>query len=350
MGLRRFRSSLRARIDGALDGVPGLISYLAFTSLERRAPALARRADELGQRVRGRKWLAGRAETECGPVDIAYLGSPDRLARWFLDKLGATSLRTEDAKLVPGEVLCDVEVSLFPATEASAWARAGWLVMPRYVRHRQPLLSAPLKFERHIEERVRASGITLRLSRDAADLRRFQRDLYDPMLKRRHGDRALRTGRALLRLGQRRGGLFIAEARGRPVSAAIGAPSAQRAADLEIWALGVAADASAHSALAPVLAWVHWAREHGFTAVDHLASLPLYSDGLTRQKLRWGTVLSEPSESRELLALRVRRTSSAVESWLGRHTFAARSARGITPVDVHDPERLEAIARALAAG
>jgi hypothetical protein len=243
-----------------------------------------------------------------------------------------------------------VELAIIPGVEARSFGRAGWLVLPRYVHHRQELHDEPSGFERKVAERFRVSGMTLRLSRDPNDLERFQRELYDPMLLRRHGDRALRTGRALLRLGQRRGGLFIVETEGRAFAGAVGAPSASAKDELEIWALGVAADAPSGAGLVPVLGWVRWARERRFAAVDHLVSLPLYSDGLTRQKLRWGTSLSEPAESQERLALRVHGSGPALASWLGRHSFAACSNDGLTRVDASDPESLARIARSLAVG
>jgi hypothetical protein len=344
------RSSAGARTKGRFDGVSGLISYLLFTSLDRHAPALARGADRLGQRWRGRAWLTGRAETDRGPVDIAYLGAPDTLSHWLLDRLGVEPKRIVDARRTPGSVPCAVEFVMIPAQQYGDWARAGWIVLPRYVRHRQALRGVPSEFESEIGERVARDGVTLRFTQSAGELDRFQRDLYDPMLDRRHGQLALRTGRALLRLGQKRGGLLVAEAGGRALAGAVAAPSSRTAGDLEIWALGVAADAPKGAGSAPVLGWVRWARERRFAAVDHLASLPLYSDGLTRQKLRWGTELLPPSESQELVAMRVHGSSPAVKCWFGRHSFAACSYRGVKRVDIDDPNRLEEVARALALG
>jgi hypothetical protein len=334
--------------EGSLDGASGLLSYLLFTSLQRHAPALGRSADRLGKRLRRSRWLVGRAETTDGPLDIAYLGSPDRLSLWLLDRLGVVHPHVVRAKQVPGSVPCAVELSLVPADERGDWARAGWLVLPRYVHHRQMLSGDPSAFEKRVATRSGASGLTLRLSRDPGDLERFERELYRPMLARRHGDMALRTGHALLRLGQRRGGLFIAEKDGRALSAAVGAPSVTTPGDLEIWALGVAEGAPPPASLAPVLGWARWARERRFVALDHLVSLPLYSDGLTRHKLRWGTVISEPTETSELIALRVHGESAALASWLGRHTFAACGRSGLVRVDAPDAGSLAGIARALA--
>ncbi len=350
MARPEHRTSFGARFEHAFDGLPALASYLVFTGLARRAPALARGADRLSVRFRRRTWLVGRAETDSGSVDVAYLGSPDRLSRWLLDRLGVTSVREHRAALAPGSVRCDVELCLFPAAEARDWARNGWLTLPRYAHHRQKLGPEPSSFERRVARRIRKQGVTLRLSRDPESLDRFQRELYDPMLRRRHGDRALRTGRALLRFGQRRGGLFIAEIGDRAIAAAVGAPSATVPGDFEIWALGVAADALPGSGLAPVLGWVEWAREHRFSVVDHVASLPLYSDGLTRQKLRWGTEMTEPIAPQELLALRVHGTGAPLLGWLRRHGFAARSKRGLVRIDVTDPGTLPDTARSLLVG
>jgi hypothetical protein len=348
MGHPEVRSSVRMK--GRLDGVSGLISYLVFTSLERHAPALARGADRVGQRWRGRAWLFGQAATDRGPVDVAYLGAPDTLSRWLLDRLGVGSTETRVAMHEPGSVRCSVELVMIQADEWRKWGLAGWIVLPRYVRHRQVLTLEPGEFEREVAERVRQDGVTLRFTREPRDLDRFQRELYDPMLERRHGHLALRTGRALLRLGQRRGGLFLAEAGGRALAGAVAVPSVRVSGDLEIWALGVGADAPKGAGLAPVLGWVRWARERRFAAVDHLASLPLYSDGLTRQKLRWGTELGEHTESRELVALRVHGAEPALQTWLSHHSFAARSSNGIQRVDVEDPNRFLEVARALALG
>lgn len=348
MALPEGRFAFPSRFRHAFDGVPGLISYLVFNSLERRAPVLARGADELGRRWRGRAWLVGQAETGQGPLDIAYLGSPDRVSRWLLDRLGAQALGIRAGRLAPGSVPCDVELVLVPAEEAQSYARAGWLMLPRYVHHRQLLDTPPSAFERRVGRRLEAAGIRMRVSHAPADLEQFQRELYDPMLERRHGDRALRTGRALLRFGQLQGGLMLAEVAGRPIAGAVGAPAAHARNELEIWALGVAADAPSGAGLAPVFGWVRWARERGFAAVDHVASVPLYSDGLTRQKLRWGTVLTAPAECRELVALRVHGNRAGLRSWLGGHTFAARSNAGLVPVKIDDPASLATRALALA--
>jgi len=42
MALPELCSSFGARLERVLDGVPGLVSYLVFTSLLRRAPTVAR--------------------------------------------------------------------------------------------------------------------------------------------------------------------------------------------------------------------------------------------------------------------------------------------------------------------
>src|SRR5687768_4123001 len=140
------RLAFRRHFERALDGVPDLLSYLVFNSLARRAPTLGRRLDELGRLWRGRVWLVGRAETEHGPLDIAYLGSPDRMSRWLLDRLGAKSVCIATGASAVGRQRSGVELVLIPAAEAKDRARAGWLILPRYVHHRQllggPLLSA----------------------------------------------------------------------------------------------------------------------------------------------------------------------------------------------------------------
>jgi hypothetical protein len=334
-------------MSGQLDGARGLVSYLTFSSLWRYAPRLARRAEALGRLWRGQSWLSGESETEAGPITIAHLGPPDRYARWLLARLGLSSIRAERAKPRAGSVPCGVELIVIPAHEAREWGREGWLVLPRFVRHRQALGSEPSKFENRVAERCRARGVRLRLSRDPDELDRFQRELYEPMLRRRHGDQALRTGRALLRFGQRRGGLFVAESEGRLLAAAVGAPSVIAPSELAIWALGVAADAPSGSGLAPVLGWVRWARERDFDAVDHLLGLPLYTDGLTRQKLRWGTELMEFTERQERIAMRLHASGPALTSWLSRHTFAACSSAGIVPVSATDRLTIAQTARAL---
>jgi hypothetical protein len=270
------------------------------------------------------------------------------MSRWLLDRLGTKAVCAATEATALGRQRSGVELALIPAAEARDRAQAGWLILPRYVHHRQRLNGPLSAFEQFVSKRAGENRITVRLSRDPADLERFQHELYDPMLKRRHGDRALRTGRALLRFGQKRGGLMLAEIGGRSIAGAVGAPSARASRELEIWTLGVAADAPSGAGLAAVLGWVRWARENGFVAVDHLVSLPLYSDGLTRQKLRWGTILSEPVECRELLGLRVHGSGAALRSWLGRHTFAACSNAGIVPLRVDDPAQLVHAARKLA--
>jgi len=350
MALPELCSSFGARLERVLDGVPGLVSYLVFTSLLRRAPTVARAVELLARRHRGRAWLVGEARSDAGAVRLAYLGSPDRLSRWLLDRLGAGPLREEDGAGAPGSVACDVELRLVPSEEADDWAGTGWLVLPRYVHHRQRLDREPSTFERRVARRARASGVSLRFTRDARDLDLFKSVLYDPMLERRHGERALRTGRALLRFGQLRGGLFVAEHEGRPVAGAVAAPSAYNPAELEIWALGVAGDAPAGAGPAAILGWIDRARERRLSVVDHVASLPLYSDGLTRQKLRWGTTLHEPFAAREMLALRVQGSGPAIHDWLSRHCFAARSRAGIVRVAAARPDELARVARSLAVG
>lgn len=329
------------------DGVPEALSYLFFTALEQRAPTVSRMATLVAERMRGRSWLAGTAETPEGTVRIAHLGPPDRFARWFLDRLGAKEIRAVPASAEPGSVPCAVEIMTIPANRARAFGHAGWLVLPRYVHHRQRLTSTPSGYERRVAERALANRLTFRFTQRASDLEAFRRQLYEPMLQRRHGANALRTGRALLSLGQRRGGLFLVEADGQAVSGAIGAPSVASPRDLEIWALGVAREAPSGSDLAPVLAWIGWAREQGYDAVDHLVTVPLFSDGLTRHKLRWGTALLEPRGERDVLAIRTHGSTRALSSWLGRHSFAARTRTGIVRVDVSNTDELAKRARAL---
>jgi hypothetical protein len=350
MARPELRSSFGARLERVFDGVPGLASHLVFTSLLTRAPLLARAAAELARYRRGRVWLRGNAETAAGPVRIAHLGSPDRVTRWFLHRLGAGTVERQEAARVPGAVACDVELCLVPLEETLAFARDGWLLLPRYVHHLQDLREGPSSFEVRVARRARAQGLTLGMTRTARELDDFQRRLYDPMLARRHGEHALRTGRALLRLGQLRGGLCVVRSNGRAVAGAVAAPNARDRAELEIWALGVAEDAPAGAGFAAVLGWVSWAREHGLERVDHVASLPLYSDGLTRQKLRWGTTLHEPVATNEVVAMRVVGAGAAVKSWLSGHVFAARSEKGLVPVSVTEPGELSRAARSLASG
>ncbi|HEX4338727.1 MAG TPA: hypothetical protein VH062_22630 [Polyangiaceae bacterium] len=348
MALPELRSSLGLRLERTFDGVPGLLSYLLFTTLNRRAPSLARRAERLAEWRRGRGWLVGDASTELGPVKIAHFGAPDRLSRWFLDRLGAHAPVAHLGGSAPGSVPCDVEIRSVSSLEANDLGRAGWLVLPRYVHHRQSLANAPTDFERRVASRAEARRIHFRITRDAGDLGAFQRDLYEPMLARRHGARALRTGRALLRLGQRRGGLLVAETGGRIVAGAVAAPGAYDARELDVWAIGVADDAPSSAGLFAVLGWVSWAREHRLSVVDHMLSLPLFSDGLTRQKLRWGTLLAPPLRATEFFALRARSDGAAVRRFLSQHSFAARSSAGVVRVDVADRAALEHTARALA--
>lgn len=347
MGRPEIAASFGARARGRLDGVTGVASYLLFTSLDRHAPTFAEGIHRLGQLWRGRTWLVGYAETDEGPVDVAYLGRSDTVAHWLLDKVGVVALRTTVAKQTPGSVPCAVELVAVPKRDADRWSRAGWLLLPRYVRHRQALDESPSPFEERVARLARDKGLSTRFSREATELDRFHAELYDPMLERRHGPRALRSGRALLRLAQRRGGLMITEEGGRMVAGAVAAPSAAAPDELEIWALGVSGSAPTDAGLVPVLGWVRWARERRYAAVDHLASLPLYSDGLTRHKLRWGTELVLPKEARELVAMRVHGSGAPLASWLRRHSFAARSKGSITRVDVTEPGRLAEVARAL---
>jgi hypothetical protein len=131
------------------------------------------------------------------------------------------------------------------------------------------------------------------------------------------------------------------------LAGALAAPRRYGANDLDIWALGVLPDAPRGAGLFAVLGWIRWAREHGFDGVDHLASPPLHTDGLTRQKLRWGTSLVVPPECREVVALRLHGDRPPLRTWLAGHRFAACSAGGLVPVAVGDPAKLAAVARSL---
>jgi hypothetical protein len=321
-------TALGRALSRQLDGADRLLSYLFFSSLFRRAPALARHVAAVADLRHPRDSAVAEVETNAGPMTLRYHGRVDAGARWLLHRLGASAIspcrpHTSDA---------DVELRMIRSHESREFARRGYLILPRWVHHRQALDRRPSRLEERTERSIENGGVRLRFSRAPDDLDQFMSELYEPMLRRRHGERALRTGRALLRWGQQRGGLFLAEVDGQMVAGALGAPSAIRAREVEIWAVGRGPKVRPGAHDAAVYAWVRWARHRGYESVNHLLSLPLLNDGLTRSKLRWGGTLIEAPECQLRMAMRPHIASAAVDGWLRQYVFVTCSSRGLVGV------------------
>ncbi len=281
------------------------------------------------------------AVVEGEPVTIACAGRPERFER-LLPRLFPDSSLVETGRRRPlwrpkrlAGLTADVlAVELHPWM-ASRFRRAGWAVVPQYVRWRAPATDAPPARPRRSLRRnlnrvqALAHEIEVVAQPTAADLREFQVEMVQPLVRRRFGALAWEPSQALFRRlarrcellfvrvgGQRVAGQMILRYRDEALATMLGV----RGADPSLLDAGVQA--------ALYAAFFDYARRSGADTVDVGLTSSFLNDGVAFYKRQWGLA---PHHDRmaPLIALRVDLTRPGAASAFAREPLMTLTAAGL---------------------
>lgn len=303
-----------------------------FSDISDKARSLARIRGTLSEH---------RGSVDGGPLSMLYFGNgsnrPFLLQLFFgghceSRDLGAFNVwrasscsrhRAESADLVvfdmpwPWEVDFTDDVNV---VEVPAWVRQS-VKLPR---DKDAFLRGLHRSVRGEQLRkIRKYGLSARLTRDVADIRRFYRTMLVPYVERRFGAAAVVVPEDHAVDCARRGALLQVVHENRVIA---GSVLCETNGSLQsLWTgfdtAGVKAMDGATAALFYFL--IEHAFAHGITTVDYCGSRPLLSDGVFETKRRWGAAIHD-DWSLESLLLRINRLTPAVECLLGRSPWITR--------------------------
>lgn len=173
--------------------------------------------------------------------------------------------------------------------------------------------------------KIRRHGLTRRIVRDEAAIRRFYREMYVPHVTKRFGDSAYVEPEWKIQYCARTGALMEILREGEVVAGQV--LFADRDSLQFLWAGTPGGELGAHSkGVFPALFYygILYAFERGFRSVDYCGSRPLLSDGIFQLKRRWGGAVYD-GWSRDTLFFRPTRLNPATLEFLARHPLIARS-------------------------
>jgi hypothetical protein len=281
------------------------------------------------------------AVVEGEPVTIACAGRPERFER-LLPRLFPESSLVETGHRRPlwrprrlDGLMADVlAVELHPWM-ASRFRRAGWAVVPQYVRWRAPATDVPpTRSRRSLRKNLNrvqafAHEVEVVTHPTAADLREFRVEMAQPLARRRFGALAWEPSQALFRSltrrcellfvcvgDQRVAGQMILRYRDEMLAVMLGV----RGADPSLLGAGV------QSAL--YAAFFDYARRSGVGTVDVGVTSSFLNDGVAFYKRQWGLA---PHHDRmaPLIALRVDFTSPGAAAAFAREPLTTLTATGL---------------------
>jgi hypothetical protein len=225
----------------------------------------------------------------------------------------------------------DVVVLEIPSPSVGDFARAGWVVMPRWVAMevdlRRPLHELLDPRKREIVRRVQRSSLELEVARGAEAAREFHERMYAPTARARHGPRAIVVRQAYIRAAVRSGQVLFVRSHGRRQAGllVVARPGRERALDALLF--GVADGDYARSKLVREAAYffaVKWARDtYGAVRLGLTGAAPFANDGGLQFKKHWGASASADLRQATCIAIRVQRGSVDVARALGKTPLIA---------------------------
>jgi hypothetical protein len=304
-------------------------------------PALVQGVSGFAERVQ-RPALAVWSGTTSERLRVAYAGNDGALAKLLFTALGvgpvesSGSVRASEAPEF--ELGADLEFVEVSALRARTLARAGWLMLPRWVefevdlRQREAALWDARK--REIVRRIERSALTLEIGRDEAAAAEFHRDMYTPTARERHGDRAFVRRLGYVRRAARSGYVVFARSGVVRVAGLLLVPR-RGSAGVDAWLFGVRDGAYAESRLAREAVYLfalRWARDElGVQSFGLTASPPLLCHGLTRFKKRWGATAAPGLRHGTAIAVRLRTGSPELSAALGLQPLIGLSWKADSP-------------------
>jgi hypothetical protein len=170
---------------------------------------------------------------------------------------------------------------------------------------------------------IRKYGYEYDLSHDSQDFEEFYYQMYLPTMQSRHGELS-----SPLPIGEahqyfRHGWLFMVKRDGDWVSGV----SCHLEQDVLVAVISGVKNADAQlihegATAATYYAAIHWANQHGCTAVNFRGSGARLIGGLFQHKRKWGTTVSIPPRLHRQIWIRARRNTPAVSRFLKESPFA----------------------------
>lgn len=295
--------------------------------------------------------LRGRSRETGAAASVVVAGALSRVG-WLVEHFFAAPPARESLGHVPAWRLARMmrrqgaSADLAIARVARTSARAlgfddDWLPVPDWVGTR---LVAPFDLQAIAQRshsiaddfrKLRRSGCTAEITRQAGDLAAFHRDYYLPFLLQRHREDAMVTSVRRMRRPFRRGGILWIVRGGERIA---GMLFDLRHRVVDAVALGVRQGDQAlvrEGAIAACYAHlVEHAQANGCLAVDLRGSRPSPLDGVTRYKRKWGAELYDRIDVVSTTLVHWNRLTPAVESLLQRLPLIFRDDGGLSVVGV----------------
>jgi hypothetical protein len=280
-----------------------------------------------------------------------------------LDSVARSEVRPDtrlDAAVVAVEI---------PSRAAPDFARAGWLVLPRWVALevdlREPEHALWDARKRETVRRIERSGLELEVTRGTDAARYFHDRMYAPTAEARHRDLAIVVRLGHVEAAARVGEFLFVRENGVRRAGLVVVPRPGRETMLDALLFGVdggdyVATRLAREAL--YLFGLRWARDvMRATRFGLTVAAPFASDGILRYKMHWGATALADSRQGACIAVRVRDGSRELHAALATHApivlrhldgetslavlaidDAAPHVRGVPPVAVRStsPETL----------
>ncbi len=302
--------------------------------------------ESAAQRHAGALVFAGAEKHSGAPLRLLYVGTGNHLA-WVRDAVFAgCALESERLRIPVWHARREIAraadgVDLVVADLPWPWQRLlrgrGFVEVPAWVNQRfalprtWPEVFPRLRRSARGEDlrAIRKNGITFRLVRDEAAIRRFYEEMYVPHLTRRFGEAAYIEPEWKIRYCVAQGTLMEILRGGAVVAAQVLWGS--RGSLHFLWA-GTAGREFGHETRGVFPALYYYgilrAFEQGFDEADYCGSRPVLADGIFQMKRRWGAGVYD-GWSRDTLFIRPRRLEGPALEFLVRNPLVERRDGGL---------------------
>jgi hypothetical protein len=289
-------------------------------------PALVQGVSGFAERIQRPSLAVWRGTTQ-GRSSLVYAGNDRVLGRMLFTALGSSAMealgQVRAAAAPDFDLGADVEFVEVSARKARELARAGWLMLPRWVEFEVDLRRSEAELwdarKREIVRRIERSGLTLEIARDERALHEFHREMYTPTARERHGAHAFVRRLGYARRAARSGYLAFARSGSERIAGLLLVPR-RGGGGVDAWLFGVRGGAYAESRLAREAVYLYalrWARDQlGARSFGLTASPPLIRHGLLRFKKRWGATAAPGLRHGTAIAARFRAGSAELTTAL----------------------------------
>lgn len=223
----------------------------------------------------------------------------------------------------------DVTAVEIPSFASRSFARAGWLLLPRWVSMEVDLGQPESEMwdarKRETVRRIERSGLDLEVARGGAAAREFYSRMYAPTAQARHAGRAIVLRPGQVEAAVRRGWILFVRSGAERVAGLLLVPRPRPAGVLDALLFGVATGEYAGTSLAREAAYLfslRWARDvNGASRLGLTAAAPLVHDGILRFKKRWGAAAVADLRQASCIAVRITRGSPGLVRALTQQPF-----------------------------